>query len=108
MKKSGQAMECDSSAVVHKHGIPVLVHPDFFRQKGAGQVDMAIIKLVGSERVLQIYEAKSSRYPSPKQVVRLKKAAMILSTCFRIPTQIFLLRRYWHQGTFIYKEHLIH
>jgi len=104
----GQEMERDCSGRIHKQGIPLLVHPAFLRRSGAGQVDLAILKLACGERILKIYEAKSSRYPSGKQVIRLKKSAMILSMLLAVPAQIFLLRRYWHQGSFIYKEHLIH
>ena len=107
-QKKGQQMERDSSGRIHKQGLPILTHPDFFRKNGAGQVDLAIVQLSSGERIIKIYEAKSSRYPSAKQIARLKKSAMILSILFSIPSQIFLLRRYWYRGSFIYKEHLIH
>ncbi|MBI2519127.1 MAG: hypothetical protein HYV97_01860 [Bdellovibrio sp.] len=104
----GQQMERDSSGRLHRQGVPILINPDFFRKNGAGQVDIAIFDPANGERLIKIYEVKSSRYPSHKQIARLKKSAIILSSLFGISTQIFLLRRYWDKGSFIYKEHLIH
>lgn len=45
---------------VHAKGLPVLVSPQFLRDRAMGQIDLAILKKDEFENKLFVYEVKSS------------------------------------------------
>jgi len=88
--KKGREFELMASSRLHREGVPLLISPQFLRQMGLGQIDIARIK----NEVIEIYELKHSSYISPRQKGRIKSTAHFLGQLLGKPafTRLFVKR----------------
>lgn len=77
--KKWEFLELAYSKSIHAKGIPVLLSPLVLRSYGCGQVDLALMKKIYSNWVIELYEVKTSGIIGTKQKNRLKNAARFVS-----------------------------
>lgn len=56
----GKNLEKKMSEKIHAKELPVLISPQFLRDRRMGQIDLAILLKNNKEKLLTIYEVKSS------------------------------------------------
>jgi hypothetical protein len=82
-------IEKNLSRFVHSQGVPLLISPHLLRQKGMGQLDLAIFQ----KQQLYLYEVKKTLRPGlvisfPAQRRRLAKTQNYLANLFKCPTRL--------------------
>ncbi len=83
----GQKEELNYSLKVHGSDLPLLLSPLILRERGAGQVDLAVLKKSQDWQVI-LYEIKSSGFITRGQYERLRKTASFVSKIFEASTSI--------------------
>lgn len=76
--QKGNQFERDVSLEFHRHGIPLLIDPNFLRKNGAGQVDLARMIMRDGQEVIELCELKSGGELSRRQLSRLKLSQSLL------------------------------
>lgn len=84
----GLLAELRLSNYYHRMATPVLVSSLVVRERGMGQVDLAIMSKTTPERELKVIEVKSSRTCSQLQLKRLRKAAHFLGLILECPAYL--------------------
>ena len=72
----GFELEKKYSAIIHQHGIPILMSSLLLREISAGQVDLAMMDY--NKPVISLYEIKSHGHLSYKQKKRLNASAIFI------------------------------
>ncbi len=90
----GLRSEMHASKVLHQDQVvPVLIYPKVLRDLGAGQVDICTLERESTQKIIKIYEVKSSLRISRKQMQRLTSSANLLSSIFNLSCRIALYSR---------------
>jgi hypothetical protein len=86
--RKGDKFEKNLSKTIHNSHLPVLISPLTLRSVNAGQIDVSGLLKINKSWVLFLFEAKTSKYPSPHQWRRLLIAQDYLSRVLEIETKL--------------------
>ena len=86
--RKGDRLEKSLSVLIHKTYLPVLISSKVLRSLNAGQIDLAGLSKNNKSWVLNLFEVKSSRYPSKQQWIRLLRSQEYLSKILEIDTKL--------------------
>ena len=85
----GDMLEANLSAKFHKQGVPALISSVVLRSLNLGQVDIVYLEKNPTHNwVLKIIETKFSQYPSPMQMIRLRRTQDYLSRVLEMESKL--------------------